>query len=144
MMKYTCEVWIDLSRKEVITLFDNTDNLFLWQEGLKSIDIISGTLGVDGLKSKLVYDMKGKEVVMVETVETFDFPGKMVAIYEAKNVWNRCVNIYEEHDGKTLWQMETEFIGSGLMGLMMMFGKRMFMKQTLKEMKQFKEFAEKQ
>ncbi len=143
-MKYTCEIWIDLPRDQVVTLFDNVDNLYHWQEGLKSFDIISGTMGVDGLKSKLVYDMKGKEVVLVETVELFDFPGKMIAIYEAKNVWNRCVNIYEAHDGRTLWQMETEFIGSGLMRLMMLFGKKLFMKQTLDDMKRFKAFAEKE
>lgn len=143
MMKYTCEVWIDLPRDEVITLFDNTDNLFLWQQGLKSIDIISGTLGVGGLKSKLVYDRKGKEIVMVETVETFDFPGKMIAIYEAKNVWNKCVNIYEEYDGKTLWQIESEFIASGLNRVMMLLGKSILMKQTLEDMNRFKIFAEK-
>ncbi len=143
-MKYTCEVWIDLPRDKVISLFDNKDNLFTWEEGLKSFDIISGSHGTEGFKYKLVYNRNDREMVRVTTIENYDFPGKMIAIHEEKNIWNRCINIYEEHDNKTLWQIENEFIGSGIMKVMMSVRKKLFIKETLLYMNRFKKFAEKQ
>lgn len=141
-MKYECEVTIYEKREDVIKLFDNVENLFKWHKGLKSFDILSGEAGVNGLKSILVYDMNGKTLEMLETIEKYNYPYEMIAIYEAKNVWNRCVNVFEEKDGKTIWKMETEFQCSGFMKLMAGVGKKMFMKQTLEDMNRFKDFVE--
>jgi len=141
-MKYTCEVIIDKPREEVIKLFDSTDNLFKWQKTLASFDIISGENGVDGLKSKMVYDDNGKTMEMIETIEQFNFPDELIAIYEADKVWNRCVNIFKDMGDQTSWSMESEFVCSGFMKLVTTFGKKMFMKQTLKDMNSFKSFSE--
>lgn len=91
-MRYVCEVTINKPREEVLDLFDNPDNLYKWQKNLKKYEIIEGEPRQDGVKSRFTYDEKGKKVVMVETIEKFNYPDQMIAIYEAKNMWNRCVN----------------------------------------------------
>ena len=96
MMKYTCEVTIDKPRADVIKLFDSIDNLYKWQKGLESFEIISGKPGVNGLKSKMIYNENGKKMEMIETIEKFNFPNELIAVYEAKNVWNKCINLFEE------------------------------------------------
>lgn len=141
-MKYTCEIIIDLPRDKVIELFDSIENLYKWQEGLKNFEVVSGTPGEDGLKSRLTYVMKSKEMVMQETIEKFDFPNQLIAIYEAKNVWNRCINDFEDLGNKTKWSMESEFLCDGFMKLMTTFGKGAFRKETMKSMNSFKNFAE--
>jgi len=141
-MKYTCEILIKENRDIVVENFNKTDNLYKWQKGLKSFEILEGEPGVDGLKSKLTYEMNGKLVDMVETIEKFNFPNEMIAIYQAKNVWNRCINTFEDQGDQTLYRMETEFICSGWMRLITIFGKKMFMKQTLSDMNAFKDFVE--
>ncbi|MCH4889582.1 SRPBCC family protein [Acidaminobacter sp. JC074] len=143
-MKYTCEVLINKPRSEVIDLFDSVDNLYKWQDGLKSFDILEGTKGQDGLKSRMVYANNGKEMVMTETIEKFNFPDQMIAIYEANNVWNRCDNKFVDQGDKTLWIMETEFVCSGFMRLITFFGKKAFINKTSEDMNAFKRFAERQ
>ena len=49
-MKYTTQVEINLPRKRVIELFDNSENLKKWQEGLISFDHIEGEAGKEGAK----------------------------------------------------------------------------------------------
>ena len=65
-MKYRCEVIINLPRERVVELFDNPDNMSQWQPGLQSFEHLSGEPGQPGTKSKLVYDMNGRRVEMVE------------------------------------------------------------------------------
>jgi len=44
-MKYTLEIIINLPRKSVLELFENTENLYKWQTGLINFDHIIGTAG---------------------------------------------------------------------------------------------------
>lgn len=141
-MKYTCKVTINRKRDEVIQLFDSIENMYKWQESLISFDILEGEKGVDGLKSRLVYDMNGNQVEMIETVEKFAFPDTMIAIYEAKNVWNRCENYFYEEGDDTVWQMVSEFKCKGMMWIISNFMKSNFVKQTQSDMEAFKNFAE--
>jgi hypothetical protein len=62
MKSYTVEIEIDLPRDQVIALFDNTENLFKWQTGLKDFEHISGEPGQPGAKSKLTY-LYGKRTI---------------------------------------------------------------------------------
>lgn len=141
-MRYTCEVLIQKPREEVVKLFENPENLSKWQPTLRELIVISGEHGVDGMKSKLIYDENGKEFIMMETIETFNLPEGMTAIYEAKNVWNKCINTFEDLGNQTKWSMDTEFKCTGFMRLMTMFGKSVFTKQTQSDMERFKQFAE--
>jgi uncharacterized membrane protein len=141
-MKYTVSVTIDQPRDRVIELFDNTENLYKWQSTLESFKVLEGEIGQDGLKSELTYNQGKKKQVMIETIERFNFPDEMIAIYEAPNVWNRCVNKFYDKGNQTIWEMETEFVMSSWMKLFDVFGKKMFFNQTLSDMNKFKMFAE--
>jgi len=142
-MKYTKEVKINLSRKKVISLFDNPDNLVKWQKGLVSFETFSGKPGQPGAKSKLKYKMGKREIEMVETIVKRNLPDEFSGTYEAKNVWNLVENYFEEVDKNTTnWRLETEFLCKGYMRVMVFLMPGMFKKQTLQTMLDFKAFAE--
>jgi hypothetical protein len=142
-MKYTAEVELNLPREKVIELFDNTENLKKWQEGLVSFEHIEGEPGKEGAKSQLKYKMGKREIEMVETITKRNLPDEFFGTYETKGVWNEVRNYFiVEGDQKTKWRLDTEFKGSGFMKIMMLFAPGMFKKQTLKSMNDFKEFAE--
>ncbi|MEM6726316.1 MAG: SRPBCC family protein, partial [Bacteroidota bacterium] len=65
-MKYQVDVIIDRPRAEVIQLFDSTENLYDWMEGLQSFEHLSGTPGEVGAKSKLTFKMGKRDITMIE------------------------------------------------------------------------------
>lgn len=141
-MKYSNQIIINKPRHEVIQIFNNEANLYKWQNGLKSIKIISGEKGKVGLTRSMIYEMNGKDTEMIEIVESIDLPYQITLVYKAKGIWNRCVNKFSEIDQKTLWQVETEFKMSGFMKTLEFFGKKILMSQTESDMNRFKTFAE--
>lgn len=141
-MKYTTEVWIKLDRPTTIALFDNPDNLARWQKDLIGFEPMDGIPGQAGSQMRLTYRMGKRELEMVETIVTRDFPDRFIATYEAKGVWNQCHNTFKDKNGGTHWQMETEFRFSGWMKLMGWLMPGMFKKQTRQSMADFKAFAE--
>jgi uncharacterized membrane protein len=142
-MKYESEVSIHLPRQRVIELFDDPENLSKWQPGLKSFEAVSGTPGQVGAKSRLLYDMNGREIEMIETITKRDLPDEFSGTYDAKGVHNIIVNrFYEDGPDKTRWVTESEFQFTGLMSIMAIFMGGSFRKQTLDDMNRFKAFAE--
>lgn len=142
-MNYTLEVTINLPLDRVIELFDSAENLPKWQPGLQSFEPLSGEPGLPGVKSRLLYDENGRKIDMVETIIKRDFPDEFSALYETKGVQNWTINrFYADGLEKTRWVMENEFKLSGLMALMGIFMRGAFPKETLKQMNQFKTFAE--
>lgn len=141
-MRYVCEVTINKPREEVLEFFDNPDNLYKWQKNLKKYEIIEGEPRQDGVKSRFTYDENGKKVVMIETIEKFNYPDQMIAIYEAKNMWNRCVNDLIDQGDNTVWRLDSEFRCKGFMRLICLFGQKAFVNQTMNDMNNFKAFAE--
>lgn len=142
-MRYSCSVTIDLPRELVLELFDSSENLAKWQNGLKSMDHLEGEPGQIGAKSKLTYDMNGRSVEMIEKVIHRDLPDELSFAYETKGVWNSCVNTFTDLGPETtVWRMDNEFRCSGFMKLMTWVAPFAFKKQTLADMNRFKEFAE--
>lgn len=142
-MKYEHKIEINLPRKTVIELFNNSENLKKWQPSLISFDHLSGNPGETGAKSKLFYKMDKREVEMIETISLQNFPEEFSATYEAENVWNKVSNLFMElDDNKTLWLSKNEFRGTGIMRLMLWLMPSAFKKQSYQSMKDFKSFAE--
>ena len=142
-MKYTVDIEIDLPRSRVIELFDNTDNLYKWQEGLQSIEPLSGARTEEGSTSKLVFKMGKRDMEMVETITKKAPPEIYNATYDAKGVFNVVNNRFiEAGPDKTRWESENEFRFSGFMKVIGFLMKGAFPKQSLKYMKAFKAFAE--
>ncbi len=144
-MHYTTEVIIDRPREEVVALIDDPDNLSKWQPTFKSIKHISGDYGKPGAKSRLVYDMNGRDMEMVETILTHNLPDEMAMRFEAGGVDNTVVNRFEAvTDQQTRWSMDCEFQFTGWMRLMGWFMPGAFKKQTQADMERFKTFVEAQ
>ena len=143
-MKYTCEIIIDMSRNEVVALFDNPDNMKYWQKGLLSFAHVSGQPGKPGAESILKYDMSGRKIEMIETITHNNPPEEFHATYQTNGVTNIQRNFFKEiGDGQTRWISECEFRFSGFMKLMaIFFGKGAFKKQSMQFMEDFKSFAE--
>ena len=143
-MKYSCELVVKVPRERMLELFDSRDNQFEWQEGLVSFDHSSGEPGQVGAKSDLVYKMGKREIRMVETITERDLPDKFSGTYEADGIWNLVENTFTEHGEDTHWRVDTEFECKGFfLNLMARFAPSMFKKQTMKFMKDFAAFAEK-
>ncbi|KAA3657909.1 MAG: SRPBCC family protein [Chloroflexi bacterium] len=142
-MKYRCELVINLPREQVIALFDNTENMYKWQGGLQSFAAISGEPGQPGAKSRMVYDMNGRSVTMIETITKRNLPDEFVSNYKAKGVMNWVHNyFYEDGPDKTRWVMDSEFKFSGMMRMLGVVMRSSFPKQTQETMSRFKKFAE--
>lgn len=142
-MKYSCTVTIDKPRDHVIALFDNTDNMSKWQDGLVSFTHVSGEFGQVGSTYAIVYKMGKRVVEMVETLVERSLPDRFAATYEAPGVWNLVENTFTElGDEQTQWVVDTEFKCSGFIMIMSWIMPGMFKKQTMKMMTAFKDFAE--
>lgn len=143
-MKYTCEIEINKPIGKVIELFDNPDNLGKWMDGLQSIEHLEGEPGQPGSKSKMIFKMNNKDVEMIETVTVRNLPEEFSGTYEAKGVYNIQKNKFVKLDeNKTKYIAENEFQFKGFMKLMALMPGA-FKKQSMKYLKSFKDFVEKE
>ncbi len=145
-MKYTTEITIDLPRDRMIEIFDNPDNMQKWMEGLQEWENISGEPGTPGAQMRMKFLQGKREIDMVETIVARNMPDEFRVIYEAQGVKNWANNYFTvQGPNKTRWKAEHEFKFGGFMRLMSFFmPTSMFKKQTLKNMNDFKAFAESQ
>lgn len=142
-MKHTSEITIKQPIDKVIELFDNPDNLKHWQPGLLSFEPISGTPGQPGAKSRLKFDMNGRQIEMIETVTVRNLPSEFSGTYEAKGVYNVSKNYFSAIDaGTTKFVSENEFQFSGFMKIIGWLMPGSFKKQSYKYLENFKAFAE--
>jgi uncharacterized membrane protein len=142
-MKHTSEVIIDLPRQRVIELLGDRDNLSRWQTGLRSYELLSGEEGQVGAKARLVRDIMGRRIEMIETVISLDLPDAFTSTYETKGVLNRVENrFYEISPEKTRWVMESELTTSGGMAMLGGMIRGVIEKQTVEQMRRFRAFAE--
>jgi hypothetical protein len=142
-MKYTTKLSISLPRARVIELFDSTENLYKWQEGLLSFEHLEGEAGKEGAVSKMVYAGRKNDLLMTETITLRNFPDEFTAEYKAKGVHNVVENYFtEEANGNTTWKIDNVFSFRGLMALMAPFMKSAFEANTVLSMERFKTFAE--
>jgi len=142
-MKYTAEIEINKPIDTVIELFDNPDNMGKWMEGLQSFEHLSGTPGEPGAKSRLKFKMGKREIEMIETVTVRNLPDEFSGTYEAAGVFNIVKNKFEKiSENKTKYFTENEFQFKGFMKIMAWIMPGAFKKQSMKYLKNFKQFAE--
>lgn len=143
-MKYTTEIIIDLPREQVIEKLNNPENMKHWQRGLIGYELLEGTPGTKGAQMKLDYVMGKRKMSMTETIIENNFPSEFHATYDANGVHNIQKNYFIEWEGdKTRWLSESEFqFGSFGMKVMGWLMPGAFKKQSLKYLKDFKNFAE--
>ena len=144
-MKYTTEIKVEVPLDEFIRKMDNVENRKHWQRGLVSAEHISGDLGELGAKMKLNYKFGRREMELIETVTKRNFPKEFHANYTTKSMHNVQENYFEStNDGFTKWTSISEFLPLNLvMRILLFVMPSTFKKQSLKYMKDFKNFAEK-
>ena len=142
-MRYKTEVLINLPRARVIELFDSFENLKKWQEGLVSIEHISGDPGQPGAKTRLLYDMGRRRMEMIETIIERNLPDEFSGTYDASGVHNIVRNYFYDEGEQTRWALDSEFQFRSFMRIMSLFipGSK-FREQTRSSMEAFKRFAE--
>ena len=148
-MKYTLTIDIASPLPEVLKLFDDANNWSKWRDGFISFEALKGSPGEEGSETKLVNRVGGRDTEMIEKVEVKNLPQEMTCTYEAPGnwlgAWNRVTNSFEEiGPNLTRWKFESEFRCRGLLKVMSTLMPSMFQKASLKEMNNFKKFAENQ
>ncbi len=142
-MKYTMDIVVDVGLEKLIQLFDNTDNMYEWMDGLQSFEALEGTPGEVGAKSKMKFLSGKRELEMIETITEKNLPEVFSASYEAKGVFNIVSNHFvATGENQTRYITDQEFQFTGFIKLMAMFMPGMFKKQTRQHMQAFKTFAE--
>jgi carbon monoxide dehydrogenase subunit G len=143
-MKYTSEIEINKPVDEVIKLFDNSDNMGKWMEGLQSFEHISGNPGQVGAKSRLKFKMGKRVMEMTETITVRNLPDEFSGTYEANGTYNIVKNRFVPLPGnRTKYINEQEFKFNGLMKIVGFLMQGAFKKQSMKYLLAFKSFAEK-
>ena len=142
-MNYTLELQIKQPIDVVGELIGDPGLRQSWQPDLLGIEPVEGEPGKQGSTALLKYRMGKAVLEMKETIVENRLPHQFASTYEADKVWNLVVNDFEETAaGRTKWTFTSEFRCRGLLKAMAFFMPGMFRKQSLKYMKQFKDFAE--
>ena len=142
-MKHKSEVLIGADRATVWRLFDNPDNMMKWQPTLKSFMHRTGTPGEPDAVAELIYDEKGREVVMTETITARREPDFLAGTYETKWGTAVIVNHFEETgDGSTRWVSYCNHTFKGFMKVMALFVAKSIRRRTETDMERFKLFVE--
>jgi uncharacterized membrane protein len=143
-MKYTVEIVINKPLDQVIELFDNTDNMYEWMEGLQAFEHISGVPGQVGATSRLFFKIGKREFDMIEKITVRDLPHEFSGTYEVSGVFNLVKNKFEKlSENKTKYITENEFQFNGMfMKILAFLMPGAFKKQSIKYLEAFKKFAE--
>ena len=145
MKKFICSVEINSPVENVVKLFDNPDNLKYWQDGFQSLENISGKPGEEGVKSKIVFNNKGRVIELTETIIKKNLPHEMTALYEHPHMDNYLTTRFIDLGGnRTRFENEGEYIRFSLVPkVMSVVMPGVFRKPVQKWLNNFKEFVEK-
>jgi hypothetical protein len=142
-MKLKFETVIDASLDTVWAAFDNPDNMVRWQQNLESFKHISGEPGQPDAVSELVYDEKGKKVVLKETITERRDPDFRAGTYESSMAKTLIVNHFEAvGEDSTRWTCWCNFSFKGFMKIMSLFVSGLIRKRTEADMQRFKLMVE--
>lgn len=153
-MKYTVSIDVALPRQKMVRLLADPTQYPMWLEGLVSHEAVDGTHGEVGTTSRVVFDtggqiMEGTErITRREPAELSRITADAVIRYErelvADGMWSAVRDRFTETGPETThWESESEYrFDKPVMRLVAPLMKRMFRKQSLQNMIDFKAFAE--
>ena len=142
-MKLKFETVVDADLATVWAAFDNPDNMQRWQQNLQSFTHISGERGHPGALSEIVYDEKGKKVVLREEITERREPNFLAGFYESPMGKTVIVNHFEKvGEDSTRWTSWCNFTFHGFMKIMSLFISGMIRKRTEADMARFKLMVE--
>ena len=144
MRPYTLSIEIELPRDEVVRKFQQAENLFHWQNGLQSVEQLSGQTGIPGCLTKLVYQQGRHRIELMETVVSNELPDKFCGFYSWAEGENTLESRFLELEGgRTRWESTCSYKMKSLtMKLMGFFFRGKFVEQNQKFLDNFKAFCE--
>ncbi len=144
-MKYQNKIIITAPIGEVYPKFCNPDNLKKWQRGLKMLEHISGNPQKEGSRTKMVYNLSGKKMEVVQTIEKISSPNEFSVIFGSDGMDNFQNNLFSENQrGDTIWVSKNEFVPLNFkMRFFMALFPSTFKNQSKQYMKDFKLYMEK-
>lgn len=142
-MKLKFEQIIDADQDTVWAAFDNPDNMHRWQQNFQSFTPVSGTPGEVGAISEVVFEEKGRKIVMQETITERREPDFLAGVYEAENGTTLIVNHFEPvDDNQTRWTTWCNFNFRGVMKVLAIFIGSAVRKRIEGDMERFKLMVE--
>jgi uncharacterized protein YndB with AHSA1/START domain len=145
-MKYSIELMINRPRREVWQAFQDPEKAKLWRPSLTGVELLTGTTGEAGAKSKLTFTEGKREFSLVERITVCQEPERLDQMYENEFSVNTVQNSFlEQGQAQTPWITETEYLFKTL--LMKIMGpvyKKNLVTRTQREMERFKEMVEKE
>ncbi len=142
-MKLNYEILIGASQDRVWAAFDNPDNMRRWQQNFHSYTRKSGEPGQPESVTELVFDEKGKKVILNETITERREPDFLAGTYESAHGTTIIVNHFEIVDENTTrWSSWCNFTFKGIMRFMSLFIGGAVRKRTEGDMARFKLMVE--
>lgn len=142
-MNFTAQIVIDRPRARVVELIRNPETLAQWQPGWQYGPLLAGKLDQVGARRRVMIELKGFHLDMIETIVASSPPDLFSSVYTARGVQNRVENrFYADNPDATRWVMSNAFQFTGLMAVVGTFVGNFVPKQTVEAMQRFKQFAE--
>ena len=144
MLKFPCTVEIARPIESVASLFLDASRRVRWQDGYLRSELISGTPGEVGARSRLFFS-KPRGMELVETIVLKNLPHEITGTYEHRHMGNtmrsRFTAIDENRTRFDAGIHYTQFNGI-MTKLMAKFFPGMFRRQVQEWLDRFKELAE--
>lgn len=143
MVTYNTQIEIPRSVKEVYAVISDYKKAPQWITGLKQIDILSGTPGREGAKSKYTFEERGKEVIFYEKMVEVQPESYFIYRLQSDAVNMEAKTALEPRNGHTVVKMNNKVQGNSfLMKLVLPFMKGMMKKRQLQDLQQLKALLE--
>lgn len=144
MLSYTSEITINKPLDTSFSKIVNLDTMKHWQEGLISIEHISGTPRKVGSIIILNYQFGNQKMKLTESVTHRDNNASIHFNFDSKMMHNIQKNSFEAIDKRTTkWICENQFLPRSFKARIMLFLiPKAFKKQTQKYLTNFKNYVE--
>jgi len=142
-MKFNLHVDIDVSRAEAWWAWEDHALLSQWQPTLQSVEHKSGVRGQPGAVAELTYSVKGRSVIVRQTITERRQPDFRAAVYDTHAAKMLVVDTFETNeDGGTRWTSWVNVTFRGMMRFLAVFTADSVRKQVDADMQRFKLLAE--
>ncbi len=143
-MFFTCEVTINKGRDALIKQWMDVDSFRFWQEGFQSFEMISGEYGREGAIANIWFRLKGKDMVLTETILVSDLPYEYGGRYDFNKMSNTMYSYFEElGPHQTKWTADIDFSETrGVLRWSVKLFPHVFRQQVQRRLEEFKEYAE--
>lgn len=128
-VSYESEIVVNKPVKEAWAVMSDESRISEWLEGIKKMELVSGTANTVGAVSKIYVEENGQEMVMEETITAIK-PNEHIAMTFTMDFMDMDYEMHlTQEDGKTRIKSNSKTTGNGFMARSILS----FMKGTMKK-----------